>query len=273
MTTLEPHPFSALFPPITAEDFDKLAGDIKLHGLHQPIMRYQGKILDDNNRYRACELAKIAPKFADFNGDDAAARNYVISANIHRRHLSADQRREIIATLLKSNPNQSNRQIGEQTNTSHHVEAVRAGLETTGQIAQLESTTGADGKKRKRKGSSRGNVQKNPSDKYDAAQAKLIEKLQDLDVDAAPTKINIPREISARPPSSSVSWPARGLNGASSLCNLGLKRQVLVNDQRVRNQASTFSQFAQADADTPRGRFTTHERSTVVGSTPTPASA
>jgi len=81
---LEPHEFSKLFPPISEEEFGKLAADIKLNGLHQPIVRYQGKILDGNNRYRACELVKIAPKFADFTGDDAQARNYVISANIHR---------------------------------------------------------------------------------------------------------------------------------------------------------------------------------------------
>jgi ParB-like chromosome segregation protein Spo0J len=104
--TLEPHPLSKLFPPISEEDFGKLAADIKLNGLHHPIIRYQGKILDGNNRYRACELVKIAPKFADFTGDDADARNYVISANIHRRHLSPDQRREIIATLLKADPTQ-----------------------------------------------------------------------------------------------------------------------------------------------------------------------
>src|SRR5215471_21389583 len=119
--TLEPHPFSAIFPPISDEDFGKLAADIKLNGLHQPIVRYQGKILDGNNRYRACELVKIAPKFADFTGDDAAARNYVISANIHRRHLSPDQRRDIIAALLKADPTQSSRSIGEQTRTSHHT--------------------------------------------------------------------------------------------------------------------------------------------------------
>ena len=155
--TLEPHPLSAMFPQITEEDFGKLAADIKLNGLHQPIMRYQGKILDGNNRYRACELVKIAPKFADFTGDDAAARNYVISANIHRRHLSSEQRREIIATLLKADPGMSNRQIGETTKTSHHtVEAVRTELEATGQLAQLDKTTGADGKSRKRKGRPKG---------------------------------------------------------------------------------------------------------------------
>src|SRR5689334_435662 len=45
---------------------------------------------------------------------------------------------------------------------------------------------------------------------------------------------------------------------------------VLKNDARVRG--STFSQFAESDADTDRGRFTSHERSTVIGSSPTPAS-
>jgi len=157
MTTLDPHPFSKLFPPISDEDFGKLAADIKLNGLHQHIVRYQGKILDGNNRYRACELVKIAPKFADFAGDDAAARNYVISANIHRRHLSPDQRRDIIATLLKADPSQSNRQVAEQAKVSHvTVGAVRNELETTGQIDQLDKTTGADGKTRKGKGKPKG---------------------------------------------------------------------------------------------------------------------
>jgi hypothetical protein len=77
MTTLDPHPFSAMSPSISDDDFGKLAADIKLNGLHQPIIRYQGKILDGNNRYRACELVKIVPKFVDFNGDDAQARNNI----------------------------------------------------------------------------------------------------------------------------------------------------------------------------------------------------
>jgi hypothetical protein len=185
MSKLEPHPLSKMFPPILQEDFDKLAKDIEIHGLNQPIVTYQGMILDGNHRYRACELAKVEPHFFPFEGTDAQARNYVISANIHRRHLSPDQRRAIIETLLKADPSQSNRQIGEQTKTSHHtVEAVRTEMEATGQIAQLDETTGADGKSRKRK--SKGNATpKSASDKYDVAQEKLIVLLQDLDVDAA----------------------------------------------------------------------------------------
>jgi ParB-like chromosome segregation protein Spo0J len=142
-----------MFPPITEEDFGRLVADIKANGLHQHIVRYQGKILDGNNRYRACSLAGIEPTFKDFTGIDADAQRYVISANIHRRHLSPDQRREIIATLLKTDPTKSSRQVAEQARASHHtVEAVRTTLEATGQVAQLDKTTGADGKIRKRKG-------------------------------------------------------------------------------------------------------------------------
>src|SRR5215472_4151819 len=45
------------------------------------------------------------------------------------------------------------------------------------------------------------------------------------------------------------------------------RRRVFAQDQSLRG--TTFHQHAQADADTPRGRFTAHERSTVVGAQPT----
>jgi hypothetical protein len=46
------------------------------------------------------------------------------------------------------------------------------------------------------------------------------------------------------------------------------RQRVFAQDQSLRS--STFHQHAQADADTPRGRFTSHERSTVIGSTALP---
>src|SRR6516164_6374947 len=143
MTTLDPHPFSAMSPSISDDDFGKLAADIKRNGLHQPIVRYQGKILDGNNRYRACELVKIAPKFADFTGDDAAARNYVISANIHRRHLTLEQRRGIIETLLKADPTQSNRQVADTAKVDHKtVGTIRAEMVVGGEIPHQQKIVG-----------------------------------------------------------------------------------------------------------------------------------
>jgi ParB-like nuclease domain len=150
----EPHPFSMFFPPISEDSFDKLVDDIKKWGLLQPIIVYQDKILDGNNRYRACLQAKVKPRFIELvEASDASAQRYVVSANIHRRHLTAEQRREIIAKLLKADPAQSDRQVADTAKVSHHtVGDVRAEMEATGQIAQLEKTTGADGKTRKRKG-------------------------------------------------------------------------------------------------------------------------
>ena len=75
---------------------------------------------------------------------------YVISANIHRRHLTAEQKRDLIAKVLKATPDRSNRQIAETVKASHvTVGAVRATLESTGQIDQLKKTIGKDGKARK----------------------------------------------------------------------------------------------------------------------------
>jgi len=167
MSKLEPHDLSKLFPPISPEDFDKLAGDIKLHGLHHPIVRYQGKILDGNNRYRACEDAKIAPRFTDFTGDDAAARNYVISADIHRRHLDRETRTKIVMELLRADPIQSNRQVADTAKVDHKtVGTLRAELEAGGEIPHQEKTVGKDGvtqpttKKGKGKGGGKGGKSK-----------------------------------------------------------------------------------------------------------------
>jgi hypothetical protein len=41
------------------------------------------------------------------------------------------------------------------------------------------------------------------------------------------------------------------------------RRDVLENEKRLR--ASTLSQFAQSEANTPRGRFAAHEQSRVIG--------
>jgi ParB-like chromosome segregation protein Spo0J len=150
---LEPHPFSLILPSMTKEEGENLVADIRANGLLQPIVLYQGKILDGNNRWQVLQILKTAVgSFVEFVGTDAQAQAYVISANIHRRHLSSDQRREIIATLLKADPTKSDRQIADTAKASHHtVSDVRSELETTGQVAQLDKTTGADGKARKRK--------------------------------------------------------------------------------------------------------------------------
>src|SRR5262245_5302144 len=147
MTTkeLEFHPLSETFPLMEGEDFKALKHDIRDNGQCEPIVLYEDKILDGRNRYIACIDLGLEPETKPYTGSDALG--FVISMNIHRRHLTAEKKREIVAELLKTNPQLSDRAIAAQAKVSHHtVAGVR---EVTGQSAQLETRTGIDGKNRK----------------------------------------------------------------------------------------------------------------------------
>lgn len=92
----ELHPLSSLFPRVTGAEFDALVADIKANGLREPIVVHQGLILDGGNRYRACLEAGIEPRFTEFQGGNLVA--FVLSANLHRRHLSPGQQAAIVAS-------------------------------------------------------------------------------------------------------------------------------------------------------------------------------
>jgi N6-adenosine-specific RNA methylase IME4/ParB-like chromosome segregation protein Spo0J len=97
MNTLEFHPLAAIFPLIEGPDFDELVTDIREHGLHEPVVLFEDKILDGRNRYRACEAAGIEPTFTVYQGDDPIS--YVVSLNLRRRHLDESQRAMVAAKL------------------------------------------------------------------------------------------------------------------------------------------------------------------------------
>src|SRR5262249_37656356 len=72
------------------------------------------------------------------------------SANLHRRHLTADQKRELIAKVLKAKPEASNNTIAKQVRADGKTVAkARRKLESTSEIPRLEKTVGKDGKSRK----------------------------------------------------------------------------------------------------------------------------
>ena len=65
---------------------------------------------------------------------------YVLSKNVYRRHLNAEQKREAIARYLKADPQASNREVGNKLGASHHTVAdVRDEIVQSGQIAQNDN--------------------------------------------------------------------------------------------------------------------------------------
>lgn len=142
---LEFHPLANFFSVLEGDEAKQLQDDIQVRGLQFPIVLYQGKILDGRNRYNACVVLGIEPKTIQYEGDDP--EGFVLSANLHRRHLSREQRRELIARLLERHPDITSRKLAGELGVSHAtVEKIRKAA--VGQINQQEiSRTGVDGKK------------------------------------------------------------------------------------------------------------------------------
>lgn len=136
---MKAHPLSEVFPLMDAAELRTLADDVTAHGLREPVVTYEGMILDGRNRWAACKLAKVKQvPTVPYEGDDPVG--YVVSANLHRRHLSVSQRAMIaaeIARLPRGNP-----QIRTSADLTQ-TEAATRGNPQIGNIADLSQPDAA----------------------------------------------------------------------------------------------------------------------------------
>jgi N6-adenosine-specific RNA methylase IME4 len=101
---LDPHPLALMFPSLDGDAINALADDIKANGLQNAVIIHEGRILDGLQRYEACRRIGIRPMIQEFMTMGAAIVKagplaYVISQNLHRRHLTTQQRADIAAKL------------------------------------------------------------------------------------------------------------------------------------------------------------------------------
>lgn len=147
---IEFHPIAELFPSMTAAELGGLVADIEAHGLLEPIVLLDGKVVDGRNSYHACLAAGVKPTYRTVEfGSEEAAITFVISANLHRRHLSGKEKRAIINKLLKANPERSDRQIAADIGADNKtVASVRTEAEATEEIPHTNKRKGRDGRLR-----------------------------------------------------------------------------------------------------------------------------
>ncbi len=91
------HPLADIFPMLPYDELQALADDIAANGLHEPVVLFEGAILDGRNRYAACIAAGLPCEFSEYTGTDPLA--YVVSLNLKRRHLNESQRAMVAARL------------------------------------------------------------------------------------------------------------------------------------------------------------------------------
>jgi hypothetical protein len=96
---MEFHPVAELFPLMSDDEFTRLCCDIAASGLREEIWTHEGKIIDGRNRFKACGKAGVEPRFREYEGDPADLVTFVVSLNLHRRHLSESQRAMVAERL------------------------------------------------------------------------------------------------------------------------------------------------------------------------------
>jgi hypothetical protein len=197
------HPIADLFPMLDKDSigFKALVEDIKANRQHDPVVLYESKILDGRNRYNACAHLGIDVATREYSGSDPIG--FVLSVNLHRRHLNTSQRAMVAAKLtsLKLGDNQHTKEGTSIEVASALLNVGRASVERAkvvlakgdlsaieaveqGQISVTDAAKAPD-KGNGGKGPGGGKGTSTASERYDRAEKNLIKKLQDLEPHAA----------------------------------------------------------------------------------------
>ncbi len=97
---LDSHRLAELFPLPDDATIAQLANDIAEHGQREPIVLLDGLVLDGRCRLMACRRASVEPRLRDYDrAADGEPLRFVLSMNLHRRHLNESQRALVAARV------------------------------------------------------------------------------------------------------------------------------------------------------------------------------
>jgi N6-adenosine-specific RNA methylase IME4 len=104
---MEYHEIANIFPMMVGAEYEQLLADIMENGQLDPVVLYEGKILDGRNRWKACMELGLVINYEQYPGDNPLS--YVISKNLHRRHLNETQR-AVVASKMETMKHGGDRQ-------------------------------------------------------------------------------------------------------------------------------------------------------------------
>lgn len=133
-----------VLPGLSAEEYEALKADIAQRGVQVPVEYDEdGNILDGYHRVRACQELGIIdwPKVVRRGLTEEQKIEHALALNLHRRHLTREQRRELVVRLRQQG--WSLRRIAERLGVHH--DTVREDLLGVGNPTPA-TVIGADGK-------------------------------------------------------------------------------------------------------------------------------
>lgn len=93
--------FRSLIPPLSDDEYSRLERSIIAEGVRDPIITWNGTIVDGHNRYRICQEHGIAFKTAEIVfGSKDAAKIWIIENQFGRRNLNSYQK-SVLALQLE----------------------------------------------------------------------------------------------------------------------------------------------------------------------------
>src|SRR5699024_2984938 len=137
-----------VMPRLAPDEYAELEQSIRENGVQVPItVGPDGRIIDGHHRDEIARKYDLHCPRVTAQGDDQKLRSQAFSLNLHRRHLTREQKRQIIAESLKADPQLSNREHAKRTGASDPtVGAVRREMEQSGQVQSFSTSIGSDGK-------------------------------------------------------------------------------------------------------------------------------
>lgn len=139
-----------VMPRLSQDEYADLEADIVAHGVMVPItVSPDGTIVDGHHRDEIARKHDLHCPRVTATGSEPELRGLAFSLNLNRRHLNREQRRELIAESLRSDPQLSNREHARRTGASDKtVGTVRDEMESTAEIPQSDARVSGDGRTR-----------------------------------------------------------------------------------------------------------------------------